>query len=338
MCLRTLKTIVRTQWTVLPIPEVLIAFINKLADVEKRDKHIGHDPVFTRGDPDYQETVIQDEEDEPLGLPEDMEGADRVPGRVQPLPDDVQQDYIKKAFSTPYNSTEDEEDSGDEQDAEEHTEVYEDTEVYEPEEQVTEQEYEPEVEEEPTVHVPEPVAPVSTPFEEEPAVRTSGRVRRQPDRYGFPPKVLHITVRKGLKEYGETAKSSIMTELQQLVDKKVFTPVDHSKLSPEQLAVGIGSSLFFKVKFSPEGEFLKLKARLVAGGNQQDRALYEDVSSPTASITIIFIVLTIAAAERRHMVTMDIAGAYLNASMSSVVVHVPRSDTSGDALCPSASL
>ena len=78
--------------------------------------------------------------------------------------------------------------------------------------------------------------------------------------------------------------------------------------------------MFLKEKFNPEGDFLKLKSRQVAGGDQQDRALYEDVSSPTTPITVIVIVLTIAAAENRHLVTMDVAGAYLNASMSSVVV------------------
>ena len=70
---------------------------------------------------------------------------------------------------------------------------------------------------------------------------------------------------------------------------------------------------------------MKLKSRLVA--------LYEDVSSPTASITVIFIVLTIAAAECRHIVTMDIAGAYLNASMSSVVVHMYFEPALASMLC-----
>ena len=54
----------------------------------------------------------------------------------------------------------------------------------------------------------------------------------------------------------------------------------------------------------------------MAGGDQQARALYEDAVSPTGFITVI------AAAGNRHVVTMDKAGAYLNASMSSVVVHV----------------
>ena len=51
--------------------------------------------------------------------------------------------------------------------------------------------------------------------------------------------------------------------------------------------------MFLKEKFTQEIEFLTLKSRLVASGDQQDRALYEDESSPTASITVIFIVLTI---------------------------------------------
>ena len=67
MCLRTLKPIVRTQWTVLPIPEVLVSFINKLVKLDEKNNHIGQDPVFTRGDPDVQETVISDDGEEPQG-------------------------------------------------------------------------------------------------------------------------------------------------------------------------------------------------------------------------------------------------------------------------------
>ena len=43
MCLRTLKPIVRTQWKVLPTL--------KLCGADEKDKHIGQDPVSTRGDP-----------------------------------------------------------------------------------------------------------------------------------------------------------------------------------------------------------------------------------------------------------------------------------------------
>ena len=75
---------------------------------------------------------------------------------------------------------------------------------------------------------------------------------------------------------------------------ELFTPVEVWKLLPGELKKAI-------------------KSRLVAEGAQRDRALYEDVSSSTGSITMIFIVLTIAAAKNRHIVTMDIVDALHNA-------------------------
>ena len=47
----------------------------------------------------------------------------------------------------------------------------------------------------------------------------------------------------------------------------------------------------------------------------QDKSIYEDVSSPTVSTAASFLVAAIAAQEHRHVVTLDIRGAYLNASM-----------------------
>ena len=82
---------------------------------------------------------------------------------------------------------------------------------------------------------------------------------------------------------------------------------------PEQLKKEIGSSISLVENFTPNDDFLTLKSRHVAGGDQQNRALYGNVASPDASITVIFKVLTIAAAENKHGVTMDITGAYLNA-------------------------
>jgi hypothetical protein len=50
--------------------------------------------------------------------------------------------------------------------------------------------------------------------------------------------------------------------------------------------------MFLTEKYDAEGAFIKLKSRLVAMGNQQDRETVEmDVSSPTVSITSIYILL-----------------------------------------------
>ena len=104
----------------------------------------------------------------------------------------------------------------------------EDIDMYEPEHEMQEGVHKPKtkVEEEPPVYVPEPVVPLSVAAAEAPAVRQSGQVRKKPDQYGFPPKVLHSTVKKGLQQYGDMIESSIMTELHQLGDKEVFTPLE----------------------------------------------------------------------------------------------------------------
>lgn len=53
--------------------------------------------------------------------------------------------------------------------------------------------------------------------------------------------------------------------------------------------------------------------RIVAGGNQQDKSLYEDISSPTVATTAVFMIAAIAAKEKRTAVTAYIGDAYLNA-------------------------
>ena len=59
----------------------------------------------------------------------------------------------------------------------------------------------------------------------------------------------------------------------------------------------------------------KLKARLVAGGHQQNRSICteEETVSPTVATASVFTCATIAAHERRHVITMDIGAAFLSA-------------------------
>jgi Reverse transcriptase (RNA-dependent DNA polymerase) len=66
-----------------------------------------------------------------------------------------------------------------------------------------------------------------------------------------------------------------------------------------------------------------LKARLVAGGDQQNKNLYDDLSAPTVSTAAVFTVLSIAAHEGRHAAVVDIGSAFLNAEMKTGVdVHM----------------
>ena len=143
--------------------------------------------------------------------------------------------------------------------------------------------------------------------------RIAAGTRRKPVMY----RAYHTSVTKGLKEHGKEAYLAIVRELKQLLhEKKAIVPVHRSDLSKTQLKRTIRSLMFLKTKYDGLGRFEKIKARLVANGAQQDRKLYPDTSSPTVDIQSVFACLAIAAREGRHVSTIDIGGAYLNAEMS----------------------
>ena len=70
--------------------------------------------------------------------------------------------------------------------------------------------------------------------------------------------------------------------------------------------------IFLKDKCTAQNIFEKFKARLVAGGDQQDRSLYDDISSPTARTESVLSIAAIAAAEGRRVMVIDIGGAFVN--------------------------
>ena len=128
---------------------------------------------------------------------------------------------------------------------------------------------------------------------------------------------------EALRTRGKDAETIIEKELSQMIAKKVWTPVDIRGLSVEEKRRIIRSSIFLKEKFLASGEFEKLKARLVAGGDQQDRTLYDDLSAPTVGTSSVFTLLCIAAHEGRRVTVIDISGAYLNADMNTgLTVHM----------------
>jgi hypothetical protein len=101
-----------------------------------------------------------------------------------------------------------------------------------------------------------------------------------------------------------------------MLDKGVFTPIHPHQ--QKGLKIPIRSHMFLKEKYDSEGNFLKLKARLVAGGNMQSRedVPSEDISSPTAAMPFLFAIASIAASENRHVYTADVPVANLNADNS----------------------
>ena len=141
----------------------------------------------------------------------------------------------------------------------------------------------------------------------------------------------NISVKEAFRTRGDEAKKVIESELKQMLDKREWVPVMGGKLTAMQRATTIRSSMFLKQKNNPDGSFIKLKARLVAGGDQQDKSLYEDLSSPTVSTSAVFTLLTVAAHEERRVAVVDISGAYLNADMAlEMPVHMRLDRTMTD--------
>jgi hypothetical protein len=79
---------------------------------------------------------------------------------------------------------------------------------------------------------------------------------------------LHMSIKAAMREYPLEAKNAVHTELKQMLDKRVWTPVLTRRLNHDQRKAIIRSSMFLKEKISPTGQFEKIKARLVAGGDQ----------------------------------------------------------------------
>ena len=132
---------------------------------------------------------------------------------------------------------------------------------------------------------------------------------------------LHITVRAALRSRGTAALDSIVKELQQMVDKRVWTYQMPGKLSREERRKIITCSMFLKEKFDASGIFEKLKSRLVAHGNQQPKDEVK-ASSPTVDISSVFVLAAIAAYESNRVFTIDIGGAFLEAAMTGETVYL----------------
>ena len=144
-----------------------------------------------------------------------------------------------------------------------------------------------------------------------------------------------MSIRAALRDRGDSAKKVIVAELSQMLDKKVWHGVNTVTLTTAERKSIIRSKMFLKDKYAADGSFEKLKARLVAGGDQQDKGLYDDLSSPTAATSSVLTIAAIAAQERRSVMVIDIGGAYLNASMkpSGVRVRMSLDRTMSDILC-----
>jgi hypothetical protein len=83
------------------------------------------------------------------------------------------------------------------------------------------------------------------------------------------------------------------------------------------------SHMFVVEKYLSNGEFDKIKARLVADGRDQDAAMYPDKSSPTVAIHSVFTALGLASGKLwRIVMKIDIKGAFVQTPMKGEPVYM----------------
>lgn len=116
--------------------------------------------------------------------------------------------------------------------------------------------------------------------------------------------------------------------MKQLYEKEVFEGIT----TLPNNSVPIPCSYFVKEKLDANGQVIKLKGRVVAGGHKQVRDGATETSSPTVAITSVFIIAALAARNRWFVQTLDITGAYLNAELHEEV-YMKLDPFLGDILC-----
>ena len=125
--------------------------------------------------------------------------------------------------------------------------------------------------------------------------------------------VNRISLKTALKsESNEMARESINKEIRSLVSEhKALICVDFDDIPIELRNKCILIHCFLKDKISPEGEFLKIKARIVAGGNDQDESTFGATTAPTINSVTLMLILHIMAAEDRECATFDVPSAFV---------------------------
>jgi hypothetical protein len=155
--------------------------------------------------------------------------------------------------------------------------------------------------------VPELISPETV------QLRRSARIAQgvsQPERYLILTKIQNTT--QELVADKEQAKlSAIQKEILQIFEElKAVMPVMKSEV-PQDAEI-LRCFIFLVEKFFANGKFEKIKARLVANGAQQNKELYPNKSSPTASVYAIFTCLTLVAYIGKYTVAkIDVKGAYI---------------------------
>lgn len=128
-------------------------------------------------------------------------------------------------------------------------------------------------------------------------------------------------IKQGLKKFGDPGVNAVSSELKQVHDRNVVTPMHKCDLTQEEINKSLGYLMFLKKKRCG-----KIKARGCADGRKQ--RVYKnkiETSSPTVSTEALLMSCVIDAEEQRDVATCDVPGAFMQADIDEKI-HVVMED------------
>jgi len=135
-----------------------------------------------------------------------------------------------------------------------------------------------------------------------------------------------ITVNAALKDdtKHDSAVQAIKDEIVSMVNGDVMTPISCNQISPSERRNIILTHMFLKGKNRSDGQYDKMKRRLVDNGNFESPDHIEDTYAPTANPISVLTVLNIAAANGSLISSYDINSAFLQTPIpeSEKLIHV----------------
>ena len=131
-----------------------------------------------------------------------------------------------------------------------------------------------------------------------------------------------MSLREGIRLFGERAKDGATKEMRQLHDMKTFFPREAKSLTREERIKALSSLIFLKEKNNGD-----IKGRTcINGAPQREYIRKEDAASPTVATDSIFITGAIDAHEKRHVASCDLPGAFLHTVTDEKVIMVLRGE------------
>ena len=124
---------------------------------------------------------------------------------------------------------------------------------------------------------------------------------------------LRLSVKKGLaSDKRSQVHLAITAELtNMLITHSSLQAISYNDIPFEHRDRIMVLHMFLKQKFNPAGNFIKMKARLVMGGDKQHPDSYSDLASPTVNPLTLMTIFNLIAVENSECATFDVPAAFL---------------------------